>query len=77
MSLGALFSYISFQLLVPILFSIAVVAFIWGTFMYFIAGSTDEEMQEKGKVVMLYGLLVFVVMALVWGILQVVSGVVV
>ena len=76
MALSGLFSYGVFLLLVPTLFSVAMVAFIWGAFMYVIAGSTDEEMQEKGKVVMLYGLLAFVFMVFVWGILQVIAGVV-
>lgn len=75
MTFGSLISYSLFELLVPALFTISFVAFLWGVFLYIIAGSQDEEMQERGKTVMLYALLFFVFMVLVWGLLGILAGV--
>ncbi len=58
--------YTFFELAIPLLFSLSFVVFIWGTFLYFIAGGHDEAAREKAKAVMLYGILVFVVMVVVW-----------
>lgn len=73
MTFGALISYTAFELLVPALFTVSAVSFMWGVFLYVIAGAQDEEMQERGKTVMLYALLSFVVMVLVWGLFQLVA----
>ena len=74
MTFGALLSYAAFQILIPLMFVASFVSFLWGAFLYVISGSTDEEMQEKGKAVMLYGLLAFVVMVLVWVVIRAVAA---
>jgi hypothetical protein len=58
--------YFFFELLVPLLFSLSFVVFVWGALLYVIAGGHDEAAREKAKAVMLYGVIVFVVMADIW-----------
>jgi hypothetical protein len=69
MTLGSIFSYLSFQLFVPLLFTLSVVAFLWGMCLYIVAGGKDEELSLRGKSVMLYGLLVLVVTMVIYGLL--------
>lgn len=55
--------------LIPILFSIAVVVFIWGVFRYVIAEGEDKQV---GKNVMIYGVIGLFVMVSVWGLVNLV-----
>ena len=59
---------------VPVLFSIAFIVFIWGVFQTFILSGGDEEKQDKGKSLMLYGLVGFFVMVSVWGLVNILVG---
>jgi predicted PurR-regulated permease PerM len=61
-------------ILVPLIFALAFFVFIWGVFQYFIAGGHDEEKKEKGKSLMLYGLIGFFVMVSVWGLVNILVG---
>ncbi|HYF29208.1 MAG TPA: pilin [Candidatus Paceibacterota bacterium] len=58
-------------ILVPLIFALAFIVFIWGVFQYFIAGGHDEEKKESGKSLMLYGLIGFFVMVSVWGLVNI------
>ena len=60
--------------LVPFLFAIAFIAFIWGVFTYFIAGGANEEQRDKGKQLVLWGVIGFVVMVSVWGLVNLVTN---
>jgi len=61
-------------ILVPLIFALAFIVFLWGVFNYFIAGGHDEEKKEKGKSLMLYGLVGFFVMVSVWGLVNILVG---
>ncbi len=56
--------------LVPLLFAIAFIVFIFGIFRYFILGGADEEKRSQGKSLMLWGMIGFFVMVSIWGILN-------
>jgi hypothetical protein len=58
---------------VPVLFSLAFIVFIWGAFNTFILGATSEDVKEKGKSLMLYGLIGFFVMLSVWGLVGILT----
>lgn len=62
------------DVLVPLVFAIAFIVFIWGVFQYFIQGGHDEEAKEKGKSLMLYGLIGFFLMVSVWGLVNILIG---
>ncbi len=60
--------------LVPLIFALAFIVFLYGVFQYFIAGASDEETREKGKSLMIYGLIGFFVMVSVWGLVNLLVG---
>lgn len=59
--------------LVPAIFALAFLVFLWGMFNTFILGGGDEEKQEKGKQLMMYSIAGFVVMVSLWGIVNLVA----
>lgn len=61
------------SILVPTVFAIAFLVFIWGIFKAFIVGGDDEKEQSKGKQLMFYAIIGFVVMVSVWGIVNLVA----
>ncbi len=62
------------NILVPLVFAIAFLVFIWGMFQTFILGGADEEKQKAGKSLMLYAIVGFVLMVSIWGIVNLVSS---
>lgn len=66
MTPGAILGMVVFNFLIPIVFAVLFVVFMWGVFFYIIAGGHDEESREKGKALLLYGLIGFVVLVLFW-----------
>jgi hypothetical protein len=56
---------------VPLIFAVAFVVFIWGVFQYFIAGGASDEGREKGRQFIMYGIIGFVLMFSIWGIVSV------
>jgi hypothetical protein len=60
--------------LVPLVFAVAFVTFIWGIFLYFIAGGANEEKRDQGKQLAIWGIVAFFVMISVWGIVNVLVG---
>jgi hypothetical protein len=61
------------SILVPVLFAIAFIVFLWGVFKYFILGAADEKSRTDGKQFVLWGLIGFVVILSVWGIVTIVG----
>lgn len=59
--------------LVPLVFAIAFLAFIWGALRYFVWGGADEEKRKEGKNLMIYAIIGFVLMVSIWGIVTFVS----
>ncbi len=55
---------------VPLLFTVAVVAFIWGV-IQMVINPANEEARKKGKSFMIWGLVGLFVMVSVWGIVSV------
>ncbi len=60
------------DLLIPLLLSLAIVAFFWGLVKY-IANASDEAAKESGKTLMIWGMVAIFVMVALWGILGYVS----
>ena len=61
-------------ILVPVLISIAFIVFLWGIYNYFILGADNETKRSEGKTFSLYGIVGFVVIFSVWGIVQIFMG---
>src|SRR3989344_9261806 len=62
------------NILVPVLFAIAFIVFLWGAFKTFIIGANDATVKESGKNLMLWGLIGFFVMVSVWGLVNILTG---
>ena len=60
--------------LVPLIFAIAFIVFIWGIFQYFILGGSNQEKREEGQKLMLYGLIGFFLMVSVWGLVSILTN---
>lgn len=75
-TLGDILNWASCTLIktvVPLLFSIATVAFIWGIIQYFL-NPDNEEKRKTGKSYMLWGIIGLFVMLSMWGLVGVLSN---
>ncbi|TSC69271.1 MAG: hypothetical protein G01um101466_113 [Parcubacteria group bacterium Gr01-1014_66] len=73
MSLDQLIAKIENQILNPIiglLFVLATIVFMWGVIQYVI--TADPGKREKGKGVMIYGIIGMTIMASAWGIVRII-----
>ena len=73
-SYKAVFLYLINGVFVPVIFAVAFLTFIWGVYRYFILGADNEAEREKGKSFVLWGIIGFVVILSVWGLVGLVSG---
>lgn len=62
------------QRLVPLLFAVALVLFIYGIFLFFIKSGGEDDGKKKGGSYMLWSIVAFVIMVSVWGITNLVAG---
>lgn len=62
------------NIIVPVIFAIAFIVFLWGAFQTFIMGANDEKVKDNGKNLMLWGLIGFFVMVSVWGLVNILTG---
>jgi len=60
--------------LIPFILGVGFLLFVWGMFQYFIAGGADDEAKTKGKSLMLYATLGFVLIVVFWGVINVVAN---
>jgi len=67
--LGSIVLFINYVLL-PFIFALAFLFFIWNAFRYFILGANSEEGREKAGRLALYSILAFVLMVSIWGIVN-------
>jgi len=62
------------NVLVPVLFAIAFIVFLWGVFKTYIWSRGDETAVETGHKLILWGIVGFVVMISLWGLVNVVAN---
>ena len=59
---------------VPVLMAIAFIVFLWGVYRYFILGADNESERETGKQFVLWGIIGFVIILSVWGLVALVGS---
>lgn len=75
-NIGNIFNFFSCTLvksIVPLLFTLATVGFIWGIIQYFL-NPDNEEKRKEGKNFMVWGLIALFVMVSMWGLVSVLSN---
>ncbi len=70
---GQILDFIN-DILIPLIFAIALLVFIWGAFKYFIYGGADEDKRKEGTQLMIYAVVGFVLMVSVFGIVNLIAG---
>jgi len=60
--------------LIPFIWAIAFIVFIWGVYTYFIAGGADEEKRSQGKQLVMWSVIAFVVMTSIWGLVNLITN---
>ena len=77
---GALEGYINSligfvnKVIIPAILALAFLIFVWGIFKYFILSANNEDERKKGLGFMIYGLLGFVLMVSVVGIVSLLTN---
>ncbi len=61
------------ELLIPIVFAIALLVFFWGL-VKFILSAGDEDAKETGKRIMIWGIIALFVMSAVWGLVRLLAS---
>jgi hypothetical protein len=56
---------------IPLVFAIAIVTFIWGAVKFFIIGADEEAKRAQGKQFMIWGIIALAVMISVWGLVKI------
>ena len=72
--IGQTILYIINGVLIPLIFAISFITFLWGIYRHFISQGDSEDGQKKGRQLILYGLIGFVVMVSLWGLVNVVAS---
>ncbi len=75
-SIGNIFNWASCTLVnsvLPFLFTLATVAFIWGVIQY-VLNADNEEKRKKGKNFIMWGLIALFMMVSVWGLVGVLTN---
>ncbi len=60
--------------LIPFILGIGFLVFVWGMFQFFIAGGANEEKKEKGKSLMVWAVVGFVLIIVFWGIINLLTS---
>jgi len=71
--IGDISSFIN-NTLIPLVFAVALLVFIYGMFQYFILGGADEDSRGKGTKLMLYAILGFVLMVSIVGVVNLLAN---
>ncbi len=72
--IGQTFLYIINSVLVPLLFAVAFIVFLYGIARAYIFSHGEPEEVSKGHRLILWGLIAFVVMISVWGLVNVIAN---
>lgn len=60
--------------LIPFILGIGFLYFVWGVFLYFIVGATDGEKRAKGRSLVVYATVGFVMIIIYWGVINMLTS---
>lgn len=58
------------NILLPLLFALALLFFVWNAFRFFILGSHEQDARDNAKRLAIYGIAAFVLLVSIWGIVN-------
>lgn len=61
-------------IIVPVLMAVAFIVFLWGVYKYYILSADNEAERVKGHQFVLWGVIGFVVILSIWGLVNIVAG---
>lgn len=59
---------------IPLIFALAVVMFVWGIVQFFLIGAGEEAKRAQGRQFMIWGVIALTVMLSIWGLVQIVGS---
>ena len=59
---------------IPLIFALAVVFFVWGAINVLIINADDEKKREQGKQFMIWGIVALAVMLSIWGLVTILGN---
>lgn len=62
------------NILVPLVFAISFLFFIWGVFTYFIRGASNEEKRKESRNIIIFSVIGFAAMISIWGLVHILVG---
>jgi len=62
------------SVLIPFILGIGFLVFVWGMFKFFILGGANDEEKDKGKSLMVYATLGFVLIIVFWGVINLIAS---
>jgi len=65
---------ISNDIFIPFILGIGFLVFVWGMFKFFIVGGANDEEKDKGKSLMVYATLGFVLIIIFWGVVNLIAN---
>mgnify|MGYP001558613358 FL=1 len=60
--------------ILPLIFTVAIVLFVWGIVQFFIIGSGEEAKRTQGKQFMIWGILAMAVILSLWGLVRILGS---
>ncbi|MBU0999078.1 pilin [Patescibacteria group bacterium] len=60
--------------IIPLIFALATVMFVWGVVQFFILNADEEKKREQGKQFMIWGIIALAVMLSVWGLVGILGS---
>jgi len=72
--IGMTFLYLINSVLVPLIFAVSFIVFLYGIATAYILNAGNETERAKGHQLMLWGIIAFAVMISIWGLVNVVSN---
>lgn len=60
--------------LIPLVFAVALLVFIWGMFRFFVMGGHNDDAKKQGKSLMIWATVGFVLMVSIFGIVNLIAG---
>ena len=72
--IGDTILYLINDVLVPVLFAVSFIVFLWGIAKAYIIDVGNESEREKGHKLVLWGLIAFAVMVSIWGLVNIVAN---